>query len=126
LYATWSDRRRKRRGPPATEENEPLSHGAANISDFEKGVAEANMRHVDENNDDFTVRPFNTGTYNVSLIMYHRIPLPQHPDKSDEASVSRTSTTVSELSSYSRHPGFTPSHKPLESSGFGHTPLTKP
>jgi len=40
LYATCSDRRKKRKGP-STEENEPLSSGTGNISDLEKGPAKA-------------------------------------------------------------------------------------
>ncbi|KAF9783918.1 hypothetical protein BJ322DRAFT_1021677 [Thelephora terrestris] len=38
LYATFSDRRRKRKVPSTGEESEPLSNGAGATSDCEKGA----------------------------------------------------------------------------------------
>jgi len=103
LYATCSDRRKKRKTPPPAAENEPLSDKSGNISDLEQGVAEANKNDTDEGGNDFTLH-----------------------DKSDKASVFTTSATVSDLPSYAGPLGLTSTYKPLETPGFGRTPLVKP
>lgn len=66
LYATWSDRRKKRKARSAAEENDPLSDGTVN--DFEKGIARANQQ---ENRDGFMVRPPDTRTRKVPLTVHH-------------------------------------------------------
>ena len=64
LYATCTERRKKRTRSPIVGEDEPLSNGTVNSSDLEKGVTKAD-------DDDFMVRLFNTGACKVSLTMYH-------------------------------------------------------
>lgn len=63
LYATCSDRLKKRRRSRSAEETEPLSRGTGSTLDVEKGVSKAG--------DDSMVRLFNTEEYKVSLTTYH-------------------------------------------------------
>lgn len=97
LYVTFSERRKRRKNRSILEENEPLSDGVR-CPDCEKGVAQASKKGEAD------------GYY-------------LHPDVSDGASVSRTTSTVS---NYGRPPSFNQVHQPLGALDSGYAPLSRP
>ena len=70
LYATWSERRKKRKEFSTAEENEPLGDESRIISDCEKGVIEAS-KDKNKYDDDRMVRPPSAGREKFRSLRFH-------------------------------------------------------
>ena len=121
LYATWSDRRKKRKAAlsKSAEESERLTGGPGAISDCENGAAKTSRKGNETSNVDGRglARPLDVG--------FRRVSLNTHPTYSqrpyygsDEASISGT-TFAPDLPSYDRPPSPTRTNGHLETFGTG-------